>query len=556
MERLSTVWAGYVLVGTVVALGACSRTLADPPSEERATGGAARVDGGRGSTLLRAGAGGFAGAPAANGSGAAGAPAVGGSGTAGEAPVAGGGGRANAAGAAGAPPSSDRFVTVWRTDNEGISNDNEIELPLVEVGTYDFVVRWGDGTSDRITSWDSAARRHAYPRAGVYTVEIEGRISGWHFTEVWDEESGRTFQTSDTDRLIEIAQWGEFSLGSTGRQFYGASNLEITATDTPDLSPPTSLHETFGRVGFARAPSMASWDVSSVTDMSGMFSGAEAFNQDLSPWDVSSVTDMSGMFTRAKAFNQDLSSWDVSSVTNMSGMLGAPAFNQDLSSWDVSRVTDMHLMFNGADAFNQDLSSWDVSSVTDMSGMFVLTRAFNQDLSGWDVSGVGDMTEMFRGAVAFNQDLSSWDVSSVRYMYEMFRGAIAFDQDLSGWDVSGVLRMREMFRGAVAFNQDLSSWDVSSVSDMRWMFADALTFDQDLSGWDVELTYVDGLFEGVTLSTNNYDALLIAWAQQNVLAWVDFDGGHSRYSAGAAAAARQSLIDDHLWHITDGGQVR
>ena len=32
------------------------------------------------------------------------------------------------------------------------------------------------------------------------------------------------------------------------------------------------------------------------TDMSAMFSGAAAFNGDLSGWDVRNVTDMSGMF--------------------------------------------------------------------------------------------------------------------------------------------------------------------------------------------------------------------------------------------------------------------
>ena len=34
------------------------------------------------------------------------------------------------------------------------------------------------------------------------------------------------------------------------------------------------------------------WDVSNITDMSGMFSGAESFNQDISGWDVSSEKEM------------------------------------------------------------------------------------------------------------------------------------------------------------------------------------------------------------------------------------------------------------------------
>merc|ERR1719174_2902799 len=88
-------------------------------------------------------------------------------------------------------------------------------------------------------------------------------------------------------------------------------------------------------------------------------------------WDVSAVTDMSGMFSSASAFNQDLSKWDVSAVTNMRYMFRASAFNQDVSKWDVSAVTDMGSMFLRASAFNQKLcgDAW-VQSQADKGGMF------------------------------------------------------------------------------------------------------------------------------------------------------------------------------------------
>ena len=49
------------------------------------------------------------------------------------------------------------------------------------------------------------------------------------------------------------------------------------------------------------------WDVSSVTEyVLYVYNAVDHFNQDIGDWDVSSVTDMDGMFGGAQAFNQDI----------------------------------------------------------------------------------------------------------------------------------------------------------------------------------------------------------------------------------------------------------
>ena len=70
------------------------------------------------------------------------------------------------------------------------------------------------------------------------------------------------------------------------------------------------------------------------------------------------------MFGGATSFNQPLD-WDTSSghlcMTSM--FSGAAAFNGNITKWDASSVTDMATMFSGATSFDQPLD-WDTSKVT------------------------------------------------------------------------------------------------------------------------------------------------------------------------------------------------
>jgi 6-phosphogluconate dehydrogenase (decarboxylating) len=67
-----------------------------------------------------------------------------------------------------------------------------------------------------------------------------------------------------------------------------------------------------------------------------------------------------------------------------------------------------------------------------------------------------------------------------------------------------------------------------------------------------DVTSMNNMFHGVTLSTANYDAILNNWSELVLQNDVEFDGGNSKYSS-AAEAARAKIISDFNWTITDGG---
>ena len=111
---------------------------------------------------------------------------------------------------------------------------------------------------------------------------------------------------------------------------------------------------------------------------------------DIGEWDVSRVTDMADLFSGAAKFNGDISKWDVSRVKHMSRMFkGALIFNGDISKWDVSRAAEMSSMFENADNFNSDISKWDVSGVTDMGNMFCSADKFKGEKPKLVLVGLG-----------------------------------------------------------------------------------------------------------------------------------------------------------------------
>ena len=146
------------------------------------------------------------------------------------------------------PDFTNAFTISWKTT----TTNETIRIPTKggdKASDYDFWIDWEDGTVENITG-DNPNPSHTYTTADTFTVKITGTFP--HF-----------YLNSDTeikDKLLSVEQWGNIAWESMNSAFYGASNLTLNATDTPDLS--------------------------NVRDMSSMFSGSTAFNGDISNWNV------------------------------------------------------------------------------------------------------------------------------------------------------------------------------------------------------------------------------------------------------------------------------
>ncbi len=467
---------------------------------------------------------------------------------------------------------TDAFITTWQTTTANES----ITIPTnPAVSGYNYTVDWGDGNTSTAQTGDAT---HTYTTAGSYTVSITGDFPAIFFNNFGSKE-----------KITSIEQWGTGNWTTMTRAFYGCTNLQGNYTDSPNLTAVTDISLMFTEANNFNG-NVSNWNVSNITDMSFMFYGASSFNGDVSNWNVENVTDMSWMFRDASIFNRDLSNWNVSNVTDMSNMFrGASTFNGDVSNWNVENVTNVNSMFDNASAFNGDVSNWNVENVTDMSSMFSYANVFNQNIGNWDVSNVLDMSWMFYNSLSFNQNIGSWNVSNVTNMNGMFAsdspssfnqdignwnvvnvtdmgfmfsGASAFNQDIGNWNVGNVTSMGYMFYGASAFNQDIGNWNVGSVTKMFSMFIEATAFNQNIGNWDVgNVTAMQGMFLSTSLSTANYDAILIGWATDSsgvagdgiddIPNNVPFGAGTNQYCT--ADIKRQELIDTYGWTITDGG---
>lgn len=285
------------------------------------------------------------------------------------------------------------------TSTDGIS---WTQRALPAAGAWSSIAH-GNGVFVAVSSGSSTAATYA---SDIYTITITGTIQGWEFNN-----------SGDRLKITDISNWGPLNLNISGssRNFNGCANLNISTGGSPVM--PVNCSGFFEGCTSLVGSLLGQLNMSSVTNISYMFSSCPLFNGDIGSWNTSNVTNMAGLFLGSSSFNRNISGWNTSLVTSMASMFnGASVFNNPLNTWNTANVTNMSSMFTGAIAFNQPLSSWNTSKVTTMNSMFWGASAFNRDISLWNISLVTNMINMLRGTafstLNYNSLLTSWGDST------------------------------------------------------------------------------------------------------------------------------------------------
>ena len=209
----------------------------------------------------------------------------------------------------GDPPPDPDLVLVFDTT---LATGTTVTVPLA--GAVDVVIDWGDGNSEAFTT--TGNKTHTYASEGEYTVRVSGSLGGFG-----------GFVTRPN--LTKCLSFGDLGLFSLFRAFGDCANL----VEVPKSVP-------------------------------------------------SSVANMNSMFFRATSFNQNIGSWDMSNVTNTSGMLRGTPFNQNLGSWNMGSVTNMTSMFRDAPAMTFPLGSWQTNLSSQPNAFSLNANATFQSFRG------------------------------------------------------------------------------------------------------------------------------------------------------------------------------
>ena len=258
----------------------------------------------------------------------------------------------------GSEPVEERFVISVKTDNAGVSDDNQFELAVGNgYTTYDYNIETSDG---QVLNNNTGNTRITFPSAGTYQLKITGVLPSLYFQG-----------TTDNQKVTSIINWGTNPWLSLNRSFVGFTNCVINATDLPNLSQCTSL-----KLAFYQWQSLVNWDVTNL--------------------DVSNVTNFEAVFQNCVNLEtlEGINNWQI-------GNLGIDGFKyafqncrkltSTMEDWDVTNIRNIGNMFSNAYLYDNTFGKWNITGdlllsnrLGSLNAKYLSTPNYDDTLIKWE----------------------------------------------------------------------------------------------------------------------------------------------------------------------------
>lgn len=357
------------------------------------------------------------------------------------------------------------------------ADDGRFTLPLKEGLDYDFTVHYNGQARTHATDSDLVLTFPSGP--GTYDIAVTGDFPAVCFNG-----------SADAGKVTELKQWGSIDWTTMRTAFKGCSNMQVTATDIPNLTGVSDLAGMFLRCSAITSLDVTGWDVSNVTNMTQTFRDCQKMTTltGTETWDVGSVESFRGMFF----FNRhlrglDLTGWDTSSATDMAYMFYRCFSLRTLAGYenfDVSDVTSLRLMFEQCRLPVLDLTRWNTTdALTDLRQMFANSRISEiRGLAKLDVTNIQFADGMFSRST-FQMTPEQYENLLVAWSEE-----VKSPMDVKVTFDAGEVRYTPFSEAAAARDHLISSnWTVNdggSAAGIDPVPAESITSPVRVSGWN------------------------------------------------------------------------
>jgi surface protein len=267
------------------------------------------------------------------------------------------------------------FIMTIDTTQAGSASDTFI-LPCGNIGVYDATIDWGDGSSSNITTYNDADLTHVYSTDGTYQIKISGQLNHIRF-----------LSAGDRLKVISIDSWGSISWYSFQYAFSGCSNMDLLATDIPDLTTNsvTNIDQMFRNCSSLTVADLRGWDTSNVINMSLMFQNATSVTEiNLTGLSTSNNLSLNQTFSGVASDTViGLDTLNIESVTTFNNIFFSSAlstieYDKVLVAWagqdavnslSVNFGSSQYTLGSAAATSRADLISTDLWTITDGGGI-------------------------------------------------------------------------------------------------------------------------------------------------------------------------------------------